>query len=115
MPVAPVHPPLDGIDLAAQVDQRLQRTVVELLGDVAALLLLAEHDLAGVGLHEVVATGLGGDVLEDDLHPPIGPGAPTTVAVGRYSTAARRPRRPRVGPVVGGAPSVVDVLDRARP
>ena len=69
---------------------------MELLGDVATLLLLAEYDLARVGLHQVVASGLGGDVLEDDLHAPVGPGpTPTKVAVGRYST--RAPPTSKVG------------------
>ena len=74
---------IEGVDLAAQMDQGLQRPVVEFLGDVASLLFLSEHHLAGVGLDEVVPPGLGGHVLEDHLHPSVGPGGPTSVAVGR--------------------------------
>ena len=59
------------VDLAAEVDEGLDRPVVELLGDVAAFFLLAEHDPGRVRLHQVVATGLGGDVLEDHLHSPV--------------------------------------------
>ena len=41
---------------------------MQFLGDVSALLLLAEYDSGRVGLHQVVAPGLRGDVLEDHLH-----------------------------------------------
>ena len=63
---------IECVDLPAQVDEGLQRPVVELLGDVAPLLLLSEDHLIGVGLEQVVPSGLGRHVLEDHLHPPVG-------------------------------------------
>ncbi len=66
------------------MDQGLDGPVVKLLGDVTPLLFLTEHDLGGVRLHQVVAPGLGGDVLEDDLHSPVPAWErPSMVAVGR--------------------------------
>ena len=50
------------------MDEGLHRSVVELLGDMATLLLLTRHHVGRVGLHQVVAPGFRGDVLEDDLH-----------------------------------------------
>ena len=45
---------------------------MQLLGDVSPLFFLAEDDPSGVGLHQVVAAGLGGDVFEDHLHVAVG-------------------------------------------
>ena len=58
----------DLIDLPAQMNERLDRSIVELLGDVPSLLFLTEDDPSRVGFHEIPAAGLRGHVLEDDLH-----------------------------------------------
>ena len=59
------------VDLAAEVDQALERSVVELLRDAPPLLLLTEDDVRREGLDEMTPPPLLGDVLEDDLHPAV--------------------------------------------
>ena len=70
--VVGVRAGIEGVDLSAQVDECLQGPVVELLCDVAPFLFLSEDHLVGVGLEQIVPSGFGSDVLEDDLHAPVG-------------------------------------------
>ncbi len=127
-----VRRPFEGVDLPADVDQRLEWAVVQLLGDMASFLLLAQHHLTGIGLHQVVPSRLGRHVLEDHLHPPVGPGCshegrgrpvedtpPSTSKVSgrdrvldvarRHADGPRPGRADRVGPRAGlDSPAVVE-------
>ncbi len=64
---------VDHVDLATQVDQILERAVVQFLGDSLPLLLLAEDDVGGEGLDQLALSSLLGHVLEHHLHPAIVP------------------------------------------
>ena len=59
-----------------------------------------EHHPGGVRLHQVVAAGLCGDVLEDDLHPRSRSPGPSMVAVGR-----KRTRSPSISKETGSTRS----------